>query len=268
MQNKFIAQGEDVADQILRRSKHVLPHIARLCLVSTFLEDGVRMWVQWDEQRDYINSTWSCGAFLANMFVLVNLVGQLGACGMILLRFQVVPAIGVLFGIIALQTIMYSILWDIRFFMRNLALAGGLVLLLAETRTEGKTMFAGVPSTGINKSRNYMQLAGRVLLVLMFLSLMHFEFDVLRFVEIIVGSALIALVAVGFNTKLSALVLVLWLSILNVVLNPWWTIPADRPMRDFLKYDFFQTMSVIGGLLFVVALGPGGVSVDEHKKEW
>ena len=163
---------------------------------------------------------------------------------------------------------MYSILWDVRFFMRNLALAGGLVLLLAETRTEGKTMFAGVPSTGINKSRNYMQLAGRVLLVLMFLSLMHFEFDVLRFIEIVVGGALIALVAIGFNTKLSALVLVLWLSILNVVLNPWWTIPSDRPMRDFLKYDFFQTLSVIGGLLFVVALGPGGVSLDEHKKEW
>ena len=103
MQNKLVAQGEDVADQILRRSKHVLPHIARLCLVSTFLEDGLRMWVQWGEQRDYINSTWGCGAFLANVFVLVNLVGQLGACGMILGRFQVVPAIGVLFGIIALQ---------------------------------------------------------------------------------------------------------------------------------------------------------------------
>ena len=103
MQTKLIAQGEDVADQILRRSKHVLPHIARLCLVSTFLEDGIRMWAQWNEQRDYINSTWSCGAFLANLFVLINLFGQLGACGMILARFQIVPAIAVLFGIIALQ---------------------------------------------------------------------------------------------------------------------------------------------------------------------
>lgn len=103
MQNKLIAQGEDVADQVLRRSKHVLPHIARLCLVATFLEDGVRMWVQWSEQRDYISSTWNCGSALANLFVLINLAGQLGACGMILARFQVVPAIGVLFGIIALQ---------------------------------------------------------------------------------------------------------------------------------------------------------------------
>ena len=58
---KIVSKADDVADRFLRYSKHYLPHIARLCLISTFLEDGLRMWFQWQEQKDYINLTWRCG---------------------------------------------------------------------------------------------------------------------------------------------------------------------------------------------------------------
>ncbi|XP_013384322.1 surfeit locus protein 4-like [Lingula anatina] len=226
------------------------------------------MWFQWNEQRDYISATWGCGWFIGTLFVVINLVGQLGGCIMVLSRQQVPIACGLLWGIIALQTIAYSILWDVRFLMRNLALAGGVILLLAESKAEGKSLFAGLPSMGENTSKTYMQLSGRILLVLMFLTLLRFEFSFLHIVQNLIGLLLIGLIAVGYKTKLAALVLVVWLTSMNLYFNAWWTIPDYKPMRDFLKYDFFQTMSVVGGLLLVVALGPGGVSMDEHKKKW
>ncbi|XP_020377683.1 surfeit locus protein 4-like [Rhincodon typus] len=260
--------AEDLADQFLRVTKRFLPHVAHLCLISTFLEDGIRMWFQWNEQCDYINMVWHCGNFLATVFVLLNMVGQLGGCILVLSRKFVPYACCGLFVLIAMQTIAYSILWDLKFLMRNLALGGGLLLLLAESRSEGKTMFAGVPSMGTNSPRQYMQLGGRVLLVLMFMTLLHFSMNALMILQDIVGTTLIILVAIGFKTKLAALTLVIWLFALNLIQNPFWRIPVYKPMHDFLKYDFFQTMSVIGGLLLVVALGPGGVSMDEHKKKW
>ncbi|XP_076232275.1 surfeit locus protein 4 [Calliopsis andreniformis] len=265
---EVISKAEEIADQVIRNGKHILPTLARLCLIATFLEDGLRMWLQWSEQREFMNTTWNCGTFLATTFVLVNLVGQLGGCVMVIGRWKVSIACGILFFIVVLQTLAYNILWDVTFLFRNLALIGALLLVLAESRVEGRSLFAGVPSLGDNKPKNLLQLAGRILLAFMFTTLIRFEISFLQIMQDILGSILMVLVTIGYKTKLSALLLVLLLSALNLYHNAWWTIPEYKALRDFLKYDFFQTLSVIGGLLMIVSLGPGGVSMDEHKKEW
>lgn len=267
-QQEVLSKAEDIADQVIRNGKYILPTMARVCLIATFLEDGLRMWFQWNEQREYMDMSWGCGKFLATIFVLVNLLGQLGGCVMVIGRFKVSIACGVLFFIVVLQTFAYSILWDMHFLFRNLALIGALLLVLAESREEGRSLFAGVPTLGENKPKNFLQLAGRILLAFMFITLIRFEVAFMQIFLDIVGSILMLLVCIGYKTKLSALLLVLLLSCLNFYHNAWWTIPDYKPLRDFLKYDFFQTLSVVGGLLMIVSLGPGGVSMDEHKKKY
>ncbi|KAJ8960449.1 hypothetical protein NQ318_013733 [Aromia moschata] len=245
--NEYVSKAEDITDTVIRKLKHILPTLARLCLISTFLEDGLRMWFQWSEQREYMDMSWGCGKFMATV-----------------LR----SACGVLFFIVVLQTIAYKIYGDMQFLFRNFALIGALLLVLAESRGEAKSLFAGVPTLGDNKPKNYLQLGGRVLLAFMFVTLIRFELSFLQIVLDLLGSGLMVLVTVGYKTKLSAMILVVLLTTLNLYHNAWWNIPDYKPLRDFLKYDFFQTLSVIGGLLMIVYLGPGGVSMDEHKKKW
>lgn len=270
--NTIINKLEDVADSILRNGKHVLPHVARLCLVATFIEDGFRMWFQWESQRDFMDTLWGCGYILATLFVIVNLVGQIGGSLLILIRREpkhVYIGCAILFGIVLLQTIAYNILFQLKFMMKNMALTGGLILLIAEISTDGKSLFAGLPSMGeSNRRQTYFQLSGRILLVFMFLTLIKFEFSLGYMLIDILGTTLAILIAIGYKTKLASLALVLLLTIINVNVNHWWSIDSERALHDFLKYDFFQTLSVTGGLLLVVALGPGGYSVDEHKKKW
>ena len=82
------------------------------------------------------------------------------------------------------QTVAYSILWDMQFLFRNLALIGALLLVLAESRAEARTLFPGVPSLGENKPKEYLQLTGRILLVFMFVTLLRFEWSPLQIIQV------------------------------------------------------------------------------------
>ena len=154
-------------------------------------------------------------------------------------------------------------------------------MVLSDSLHRRKIAFAGLPelSDPSSTNRTYFQLAGRILLIFLFLGL-SFKGDSWTLSRIgVSGIGLIAciMVAVGFKAKYSAMFLVALLSVFNVLINNWWSVHSAHPHRDFLKYrpqrsvsdrryDFFQTLSIIGGLLLLVNMGPGGLSVDEKKK--
>ncbi|CAH8529975.1 Surfeit locus protein 4 [Schistosoma haematobium] len=258
---------EDHADWLVRKSRRYLPHIARFCLVSTFIEDGFRLLTQWSDQVDYIQSVWGTHVIFAAFFILLNICLQFIGSAFVLGRYRVKIGVGILMSTVLLQTIGYNI-WTKVFFMRNLSLIGSLLLLLAEVQQETRSLLAGLPSSGENTHRQYILLGGRILIILMFVTLIHLGSSIFYVIQSISNLILILLVAIGYKTKLCATVLVIWLTGMNFYYNRFWAVSNDSLMWDFLKYDFFQTWSVIGGLGLVVAYGPGGVSVDDYKKKW
>ena len=123
-----------------------------------------------------------------------------------------------------------------------------------------------MPAVEHNKRRSYMQLAERLLVISVFVTMFHIELDLVQWLQNAAACVLMLCVIFDYKTKLKALVLVIWLFIIKVGYNAFWMTPSAQNMHDLLKYDFFQTISVIGGLLMIVLLGPGEMSVDERKK--
>ena len=90
------------------------------------------------------------------------------------------------------------------------------MLLFAEVSEDPKKSFAGMLHTGGNKTGDILQFSGRMLLVVMFLTLVQFDSYVRIFFELI-GLGLVTLVAVGFKTKASAMLLTILLLVSNMV---------------------------------------------------
>lgn len=200
-------------------------------------------------------------------------------------------SVGALFGVVILQGFGYGLIFDLNFFLRNLSVIGGLLMVLSDSLSKKKNLFAGLPSLSETDRRIYFQLAGRVLLIFLFIGfIIQGDWSFARVLVSIFGLGACVMVAVGFKARWSASFLVLMLSIFNVrvqrgslimsmgcrshsfsspfkiLVNNFWTVHHAHPARDFLRYDFFQTLSIVGGLLLLVNMGPGGISVDERKK--
>ena len=64
---------------------------------------------------------------------------------------------------------------------------------------------------------------------------------------------------------MAAIVLVVVLGISNIWMYPFWSV--HERLIDFYKYYFFQTLSVMGGLMLLALHGPGGISLDKGAKK-
>ena len=131
----------------------------------------------------------------------------------------------------------------------------------------------------VNAGNPMLLLAGRVLLGLLFayfgylkmtniggteqyfakwsFPMPHVTAWVAVFIELVGG----LMVIVGWKTRWAAWVLVLYVVIATAVAHRFWTYEAAQAFNQ--TSHFFKNVSILGGLYYLAAIGPGRLSVDK-----
>lgn len=272
----FVAQFQqysEMLDEFIGRVgtpiKPWLPSIGRFLIVATFFEDGFRLFSQWDAQVYYIWKIRGIPRFITVLYLFFNIVLMyLGSISVVAHK-QLIYGVGALLFVIISQAFAYGLVFNFYFFFRNMSVIGGLLMVLSDAFVRDRRALAlpGLPIIEDKDKSKYFQLAGRIMLIFLFISYMFTEGgSAFKILTSLFGLGACILIAIGYKTRLSAASLVLLLVWKNLASNRYWAYETDDPLRDFLRYEHFQVLSIIGGLLLVVNSGPGALSMDEKKK--
>jgi putative oxidoreductase len=70
------------------------------------------------------------------------------------------------------------------------------------------------------------------------------------------------LLAVGLKARWAALAIALFTLVAAFLFHAYWGLPADQRMAQYI--NFWKNVSIAGGLLMVLAFGPGRYSLDRR----
>ncbi|VVT44034.1 uncharacterized protein SAPINGB_P000269 [Magnusiomyces paraingens] len=249
--------------------KPFLPLIGRFFIVATFYEDGFRIFSQWNSQVSYISGYRGLPRFITVVYLAINIVIMFVSSSLVVAHKSLVPAVASLSFVVISQAIIYGLAFNLSFFFRNLSVIGGLLMVLSAAFVKDRRAISlpGLPLVDDKNRAKYFQLAGRILLIFLYLAYVVAEQrTAARIISSIFGLAACGLVVIGYKARLSAAILVIMLFWRNFTSNQYWRYDPNNPVRDFLRYEHFQILSIIGGLILVVSAGAGAISIDEKKK--
>lgn len=198
---------------------------------------------QWSDQLYYLQRHRGFPWGLSHAFLLLNVLFMIACSFLAITKRRTEFAVGGLFSVIIAQSLGYGLLFDSGFFFRNLSVVGGLLMLLADAWATGsrKKMLPGLPALSEDAKAAYLQLAGRILLVFLFLGFVFAgEWSAPRIVVSIVALFGCGMVAIGFQTRWATWVLIAFLSVSNVVLNNWWSLHHSHPQVRGREAAFYK----------------------------
>jgi uncharacterized membrane protein YphA (DoxX/SURF4 family) len=151
-------------------------------------------------------------------------------------------AVGGLLGVVVIQALGYGLIFDLNFFLRNLSVIGGLLMVLSDSWVRKKFVPAGLPQIDERDRKMYFQLAGRVLLIFLFIGfVVSGTWTLWRVLVCIFGFVACVMVVVGFKAKWSAVILVVLLSIFNILVNNFWTVCERSVGLQSITWTVFVT---------------------------
>jgi ER-derived vesicles protein len=148
---------------------------------------------------------------ICSTLVIIRKHSEIAVCGLV--------------GVVITQALGYGLIFDLNFFLRNLSVMGGLLMVLSDSWVRKRFAPAGLPQIDEKDRKMYFQLAGRVLLIFLFIGFVFAgEWSFWRVLVSLFGLVACVMVVVGFKAKWSAVILVVLLSIFNLLVNNFWTV--------------------------------------------
>lgn len=143
-------------------------------------------------------------------------------------------AVAGLLGVVVTQALGYGLIFDITFFLRNLSVIGGLLMVLSDSWVRKRFVPAGLPQLDEKDRKMYIQFAGRVLLIFLFIGFVFAgSWSFWRVLVSLFGLVACVMVVVGFKAKWSAIILVVILSVFNLFVNNFWTVCLLPPSLQY-----------------------------------
>jgi len=259
----------------IREYREWLPFFGRILLVLTNIEDGTRLAFNFNDQTKFLTGPHIGMPFpywLAIVYLIFSLTSQLLGSLLVVTNKKMRFAAGLLLVFKFSIFIIYGFTMPAwvhaqgryRFLTRIMSISGGLCMLIAhdmyqEQRTKG--YFAGLPGLmEPSKLATYLQTAGRFMLAFQFAGMFNYGW--------VLGLIMMApavLVAIGFKTRYASLFLGFVLFAESTLGSLYSLITGGNNSVDTTFYFMCQDLSILGGVILLASLGPGGISLDSKK---
>jgi len=76
-----------------------------------------------------------------------------------------------------------------------------------------------------------------------------------------VGGGLMMLL--GWQARWAATAILLWMLPVTWIFHAYWGLPADQMQMQMIQFQ--KNMAIMGGLLYIIAFGPGAYSLGKDK---